>query len=74
MLQARLPAEKEKAIYSAESLIGHLHHACKFAPQVRTFPHRMIYVLYAFQRDDHPIRLKQEFRLYLTWWRNLLQK
>ena len=34
----------------------------------------MINLLCTFKRDDHPIPLKQEFRLHLTWWRNLLQK
>lgn len=29
-------------------------------------------LLSTFQRDNHPIRLKQEFRLDLTWWRNIL--
>lgn len=56
-----------------ESLIGHLHHACKVAPQGRTFLRRMINLLCAFRRDDHPIRLNQEFRRDLTWWRELFQ-
>ena len=52
-----------------ESLIGHLHHACKVAPQGRTFLRRMIDLLCAFRLDDHPIRLNQEFRrdLFQTW-------
>ena len=29
----------------------------------------MINLLSAFRRDDHPIRLKQEFHLDLSWWR-----
>ena len=87
-LQARLPAEKRDRIvtlldeWSAkrfcrrrelESLIGHLHHACKVAPQGRTFLRRMINLLCAFRREDHPIRLNQEFRRDLTWWRELFQ-
>ena len=66
----------ERAIhYPAESFIGHLHQCVQDAPpppQVRTSPHRMSNLLSTFQRDNHPIRLKQEFRLDLTWWRNIL--
>ena len=87
-LQARLPAEKRDRIvallneWSAKrfckrlelsSLSGHLHHACKVAPQGRTFLCRMIDLLCAFCRDDHPIRLNQEFRRDLTWWQDLFQ-
>ena len=57
-----------------ESLIGHLHHACKIAPQGRTFLRRMIDLLCTFRRDDHPIRLNQEFHLDLTWWRKLFHR
>ena len=82
-LQARLPREKFDRIaalletWSAkkhstrkelESLIGNLQHACKVIPQGRTFLRRMINLLSAFWRDDHPIRLNQEFRLDLSWW------
>ena len=56
-----------------ESLIGHLHHASKVAPQGRTFLRRMINLLCAFRRDDHPIRLNQEFQRDLTWWRELFR-
>ena len=83
-LQTRLPAEKRDRIVALleewstkrfckrrelESLIGHLHHACKVAPQGRTFLRRMIDLLCAFRLDDHPIRLNQEFRrdLFQTW-------
>ena len=38
-----------------ESLIGHLQHACKVVPQDRSFLRRMINLLCAFRRDDHPI-------------------
>ena len=87
-LQARLPAEKRDRIVTLlderaakrfckrselESLIGHLHHAYKVAPQGRTFLRRMINLLSAFRREDHPIRLNQEFRRDLTWWRELFQ-
>ena len=54
-----------------ESVIGHLHHACKIAPQGRTFLCRMINPLCTFRCDKHPIRLNQEFHLDLTWWREL---
>ena len=83
-LEARLPTEKRDRIVALleewstkrfckrrelESLIGHLHHACKVAPQGRTFLRRMIDLLCAFRLDDHPIRLNQEFRrdLFQTW-------
>ncbi|CAH3113440.1 unnamed protein product, partial [Porites lobata] len=33
----------------------------------------MIDLLCAFRLDDHPIRLNQEFRRDLTWWRELFQ-
>jgi len=54
-------------------LIGHLHHACKVAPRGRTFLRRMINLLCAFRRDDHPIRLNQEIYRDLTWWRDLFR-
>jgi len=87
-LQARLPSDKRDRIIALleewstkrfcrrrelESLIGHLHHVCKVAPQGRTFLHRMINLLCAFRWDDHPIRLNQEFLRDLTWWRELFQ-
>ena len=87
-LQARLPENKCASIVSLldlwsskrycrrkelESLIGHLHHACKVAPQGRTFLRRMINLLCAFRWDDHPIRLNREFRLDLAWWQDLFQ-
>ena len=52
-----------------ESLIGNLQHAYKVIRQGRTFLRRMINLLSAFRRDDHPIRLNKEFRLDLGWWR-----
>ena len=82
-LQARLPKDKFDLIASLlafwsnkrhctrkelESLIGHLQHACKVIPQGRTFLRRMINLLTAFRREDHPIRLNREFHLDLAWW------
>jgi len=86
-LQARLPTEKKDRTallkewstksfckrQELESLIGHLHDTCKVAPQGRTFLCRMIDLLCAFRLDDHPIRVNQEFRRDLTWWRELFQ-
>ena len=87
-LQARLPPQKRERIIALlgtwggkrfcwgrelESLIGHLHHACKVTPPGRTFLHHMINLLCAFRRDDHPIRLNQEFQWDLTWWHELFQ-
>ena len=87
-LQARLPPQKRERIIALlgtwagkrfcrgrelESLIGHLHHACKVTPPGRTFLHHMINLLCAFRRDDHPIRLNQEFLQDLTWWCELFQ-
>ena len=54
-------------------MIGYLHHACKVAPQGRTFLRRMINLLCAFRRDDHPIRLNREFQQDLTWWQEPFQ-
>ena len=56
-----------------ESLIGHLQHACKVVPQGRSFSRRMINLLCAFRRNDHPIRLNQEFFLDLAWWQEFFQ-
>ena len=87
-LQARLPQDKFQRISSLlevwsqkryckrkelESLIGNLQHACKVAPQGRTFLRRMINLLVTFRRDDHPIRLNREFHLDLTWWREFFK-
>ena len=86
LLQARLPKDKFDRTTSLleewslkrsckrkdlESLIGHLQHACKVVPQGRSFLRRMINLLCAFRRDDHPIRLNRKFFLDLTWWREL---
>ena len=85
-LQACLPQDKFKSIVELldswskkhhckreESLIGNIHHACKVAPQGRTFLRRMINLLSAFRRDDHPIHINQEFRLDLKWWQELFE-
>ena len=84
-LQARLPQEKFVRIIGLldtwlsekhckrrelESLISHLHHACKVVPQGRTFLLRMINLLTAFRKDDHPIRLNNDFHLDLSWWQD----
>ena len=85
-LQARLPQNKVDRITfvedwsqkrwwkrkELESLIGHLQHACKVVPQGRSFFRRVINLLCAFRRDDHPIHLNQEFVLDLTWWQEFL--
>ena len=52
-----------------ESLLSYLQHACKVIPQGRTFLRRMINLLSVFRRDDHPVRLNQDFRLNLSCWR-----
>ena len=83
-LQAHLPKDKFDRIAAhleswslkryctrkeLESLLGNLQHACKVIPQGRTFLRRMINLLSAFRRDDHPIRLNRDFQLDLSWWR-----
>ena len=55
-----------------KSLIGHLQHACKVVPQGHSFLRRMINLLCAFPRDDHPICLNQEFFLGQLLIRQLL--
>ena len=70
LLQARLPKDKfdnttallEQWSHKRsckrkdlESLMGHLQHACKVVPQGRSFLRRMINLLCAFRREDHPI-------------------
>ena len=88
LLQARLPQEKFDRIHTLlvtwslkrhctrkelEPLISKLQHACKVVPSGRTFLCRMINLLSAFRRDDHPIRLNSEFRLDLSWWLEFFQ-
>ena len=88
LLQAHLLQEKFDCIHTLlvswslkrhctqkelESLTGNLHHACKVVPSGRTFLHRMINLLSAFCRDDHPIQLNREFHLDLPWWLEFFQ-
>ena len=88
LLQACLPQEKFDRIHTLlvswsltrhctrkelESLIGNLQHACKVVPSGRTFLRRMINLLSAFCRDDHPIRLDTEFHLDLSLWLEFFQ-
>ena len=56
-----------------ESPIGHLQHACKVVPQGHSFLRRIINLLCAFQRDDHPVHLNLEFFLDLAWWQMFFQ-
>jgi hypothetical protein len=51
-----------------ESLIGHLHHACKVVRPGRTFLRRMIDLLAHFRNRSHPIRLNVEFLRDIHWW------
>lgn len=51
-----------------ESLFRNLQQACKVIPQGHTLLWYMMNLLSAFWRDDHPIRLNQEFPLDLSWW------
>ena len=55
-----------KLIVVVVVVIGHLRHAGKVIPQGRAFLRRMITLLSAFQQDDHPNRLNQDFRLDLS--------
>ena len=88
LLQARLPQEKFDRIHTIlvfwsqkrhctqkelESLIGNLQHACKVVPSGCTFLHRMINLLSAFCRENHPIRLNRYFHLDLSWWLEFFQ-
>ena len=52
-----------------ESPIGNRQHTCTIILPGRTFLRRMINLLSAFQRDDHPIGINQELRLDLSRWR-----
>ena len=80
---ARLPNEKFERILTLlrswvtrrtchrqelESLIGHLHHACKVVRPGRAFLRRMIDLLSHFRNRVHPIRINAEFRRDLQWW------
>ena len=50
-----------------QSLISHLHHACKIASQGRAFPRKIINHLCAFWRNGHPIKLNRENYSGLRW-------
>ena len=80
---AKLPADKVQHIVQLlhswsskkfctqrelQSLIGHLHHACKVVRPGRTFLRRMIDLLSCFRHRAHPIRLNVQFRRDLQWW------
>ena len=54
-----------------ESFIGHLQHTCQVVPQCRAFLDWMINLLYSFLNDNHPIRLKKDFHLDLTPWKDI---
>lgn len=57
-----------------ESLIGHLHHACKVVRPGRAFLRRMIELLAHFRDRVHPMRLNAEFRPDLHWWLAFFQE
>ena len=42
-------------------------------PKGRSFLCRIINLLRAFRRDEHPIHLNQEFFLDLAWWQYFFQ-
>ena len=51
-----------------ESLLGHFQHAATVIRPGRTFVHRLIELLSAFQNRDHWIRLNDVTRSDLCWW------
>ena len=80
----RLPAEKLRRLISTvtewlprrsctrkelESLIGTLQHACKVVRPGRSFLRRAIALLSVANQSFHHIRLNQEFRSDLLWWK-----
>ena len=80
---AKLPADKVQRIVQLlhtwspkktctqrelQSLIGHLHHACKVMQPIRSFLRRMIYLLRCFRHHSHPIRLNTQFCRDLQRW------
>ena len=52
-----------------ESLIGSPRNACKVIRPGRSFLRRMIDLLHIPQRPGHHVRLNQQFRSNLQWWR-----
>ena len=80
-LQAHFPTEKRVWIVALleewstkhfckrrelESLIGHLPHTCKVAPQGRAFLRRMIDLVCAFHLDDHQAKPRITTGAYLV--------
>ena len=80
----RLPAEKLRRLISTvtewlprksctrkelESLIGTLQHACKVVRPGRSFPRQAIALLSVASKSFHHIRLNQDFRADLLWWK-----
>ena len=80
----RLPADKLQRLISAvnewlhrksctrrelESLVGTLQHACKVIRPGRSFLRRAIALLGVAKQPFHHIRLNQEFRSDLLWWK-----
>ena len=55
------------------SLIGKLSHACKIVRPGRVFLRRMIETSAKALRPEHWVRLSEEFRSDLAWWRTFLQ-
>lgn len=52
-----------------ESLVGILQHAATVIPPGRTFVRRMIELMKGPRRPHHYIRLNQQFRADLHWWK-----
>ena len=76
-LQARLPHDKFDRITALledwSQKRWHRRKKLESLPQHRSLLRHMISLLCAFQRDDHPIHLNQEFFLDLAWWREFFQ-
>ena len=57
-----------------ESLIGTLQHACRVVRPGRPFLRRMIDLSKKARRAHHYVRLNQEFRADLRWWRVFIER
>ena len=57
--------------HELESLIGVLQHAAKVVRPGRSFVRGMIDLLRGPRRPHHYIRLNQQFRVDLCWWKSL---
>ena len=57
-----------------ESLVGVLQHAAKMVPPGRTFVRQMIDLLKGPRRPHYFIRLNQQFRADLYWWKTFAEK